>query len=281
MSVLNSNPKVLTIAGSDSSAGAGVQADLKTISALGGYGCCAITAVTVQNTQGVRSLNPVDADIIAAQCEAVFDDIGICSVKIGMLPNIEAIDAVINILKKYQPACVVWDPVMVATSGDALVECDVTNKLINELLPITNIVTPNLHELCQLSMADEVAMSDAQIEEQSRILLDKGARYVLAKGGHGVGKDATDWLFTNEISEKYIKPRIKTNNTHGTGCTLSSAIACLRPQLPNMQEAVLAAKNYVQIAIAEAVDWQLGKGHGPIDHFHSGRAYRFSGVAKI
>ncbi|MBR6027414.1 MAG: bifunctional hydroxymethylpyrimidine kinase/phosphomethylpyrimidine kinase [Neisseriaceae bacterium] len=278
MSVLNSNPKVLTIAGSDSSAGAGVQADLKTISALGGYGCCAITAVTVQNTQGVRSLNSVDADIIAAQCEAVFDDIDICSVKIGMLPNVEAIDVVVNILKKYQPLCVVWDPVMIATSGDALVEEDITRKLIDDLLPLTNIVTPNLHELSQLTMSSEIASSDAKIAEQSRILLDKGANYVLAKGGHGMGEDAVDWLFSNESADKYAKPRIQTNNTHGTGCTLSSAIACLRPQLPNMQEAVLAAKHYVQIAIAEAKDWQVGKGHGPIDHFHSGRAYRFSGV---
>lgn len=279
MSVINPNPRVLTIAGSDPSAGAGIQADLKTISALGGYGCTAITALTVQNTQGVASLNPVGADLILAQCEAIFNDININAVKIGMLPDIDSVEIVAGILKKYRPEFVVWDPVMVATSGDALVTEDITHHLMTHLLPLVHVVTPNLNELAQLTMSPEAATTDeGQVEAQCHALLNRGARAVLAKGGHFEGKDAVDWLFTNNFEDRYVKPRIDTQNTHGSGCTLSSAIACLRPQLPNLPEAVRAAKNYVQIAISEAVNWRIGKGHGPLDHFHEGTShYHFSG----
>ncbi|MBO7555662.1 MAG: hydroxymethylpyrimidine/phosphomethylpyrimidine kinase, partial [Neisseriaceae bacterium] len=153
------NPIVLSIAGSDSSAGAGIQADLKTISALGGYGCCAITAVTAQNTQGVRSLNPVSAKVLREQCEAVFDDLDICSVKIGMLPNIDSVRVVAEILRKYQPQFVVLDPVMVANSGDSLVEDNICQALLNELLPLADIVTPNVSELAQLTDCAETSIT--------------------------------------------------------------------------------------------------------------------------
>lgn len=274
MTAINLNPRVLTIAGSDPSAGAGIQADLKTISALGGYGCTAITALTVQNTQGVKSLNPVHSDLILAQCEAILTDIKIDAVKIGMLPNASSVEVVAGILKKYRPEFIVWDPVMAATSGDALVDEDITALLVAELLPLVHVVTPNLHELAQLTMSSEAATSDeGQVEAQCQALINRGARAVLAKGGHFEGKDAVDWLFMNNFEERYVKPRINTENTHGSGCTLSSAIACLRPQLPNLPEAVRAAKNYVQVAISESVNWKLGKGHGPLDHFHEGTAH--------
>lgn len=273
---LVSNPNVLSIAGSDPSAGAGIQADIKTICALGGYACTAITALTVQNTQGVRSINPVNADLLLQQCEAIFEDIDIASVKIGMLPNEESVEIVAGVLKKYNPSFVVWDPVMESTSGNSLVTSDITDILLNELLPLVHVVTPNLHELAQLTSSKEAALTDeGKVEAQCHALLNRGAKVVLAKGGHFKGNEAVDWLFSEGLEQRYVKPRIDTENTHGSGCTLSSAIACLRPQLPNITETVAAAKNYTQTAIEDAKNWKLGKGRGPLSHFNSA-AYLFS-----
>lgn len=280
MAKIIQNPIVLTIAGSDSSAGAGIQADLKTISALGGYGCCAITAVTAQNTQGVRSLNPVPTSVLREQCEAVFDDLDISSVKIGMLPNTDSIRVVAEILCKYQPQFVVLDPVMVATSGDSLVEDNICQALLTELLPLADVVTPNVSELAQLTDCSATKITaDTLVKIQAQKLLDKGAKAVLAKGGHLENDTATDWLIMPDFSKAYQKPRIHSKNTHGTGCTLSSAIATMRPQVTGLPEAVATAKNFVHGAIAEAANWQLGKGHGPLDHFYSNlSSYHFTAV---
>lgn len=280
MAKIIQNPIVLSIAGSDSSAGAGIQADLKTISALGGYGCTAITAVTAQNTQGVRSLNPVPTSVLREQCEAVFDDLDICSVKIGMLPNADSIRIVAEILRKYQPQFVVLDPVMVATSGDSLVEDNICQALLTELLPLADVVTPNVSELAQLTDCSATKITaDTLVKIQAQKLLDKGAKAVLAKGGHLENDTATDWLIMPDFSKAYQKPRIHSKNTHGTGCTLSSAIATMRPQVTGLPEAVAAAKNFVHGAIIEAANWQLGKGHGPLDHFYSNlSSYHFTAV---
>ncbi|MBP3220605.1 MAG: bifunctional hydroxymethylpyrimidine kinase/phosphomethylpyrimidine kinase [Neisseriaceae bacterium] len=278
MAKIIQNPIVLSIAGSDSSAGAGIQADLKTISALGGYGCTAITAVTAQNTQGVRSLNPVPTSVLQAQCEAVFDDLDICSVKIGMLPNADSIRTVAQILQKYRPPFVVLDPVMVATSGDSLVEDNICQALLEHLLPLADIITPNLSELAQLTDCSMAKINDETlIKIQAQKLLSKGAKAVLAKGGHLENNTATDWLIMPDFSKAYQKPRIHSKNTHGTGCTLSSAIATMRPQVADLSEAVAAAKNFVHGAIEAAAHWQLGKGHGPLDHFYSNlSSYHFT-----
>lgn len=280
MAKIIQNPIVLSIAGSDSSAGAGIQADLKTISALGGYGCTAITAVTAQNTQGVRSLNPVPTSVLREQCEAVFDDLDICSVKIGMLPNADSIRVVAEILRKYQPQFVVLDPVMVATSGDSLVEDNICQALLTELLPLADVVTPNVSELAQLTDCSATKITaDTLVKIQAQKLLDKGAKAVLAKGGHLENDTATDWLIMPDFSKAYQKPRIHSKNTHGTGCTLSSAIATMRPQVTGLPEAVAASKNFVHGAIVEAANWQLGKGHGPLDHFYSNlSSYHFTAV---
>lgn len=266
---VQAHPRVLSIAGSDPVAGAGIQADLKTISALGGYACTAITAVTVQNTQGVYSLNPMSADVILAQCEAIFDDVKIDAVKIGMLPNIQSVEVVAGVLRKYQPKFVVWDPVMAATSGDALVTENIADELMNLLLPLVHILTPNLLELAQLTHCNEAAITDeGQIKAQAYALLNRGAKAVLAKGGHFHGDDATDWLVMDGFERAYRTPRVRTQNTHGSGCTLSSAIACLRGQSHDLPEAVKRAKAYIQAAIEGAVNWQVGQGHGPLAHFH-------------
>ena len=278
MAKIIQNPIVLSIAGSDSSAGAGIQADLKTISALGGYGCTAITAVTAQNTQGVRSLNPVAPTVLQAQCEAVFDDLSIAAVKIGMLPNADSIRTVAQILQKYRPPFVVLDPVMVATSGDSLVENNICQALIDNLLPLADIITPNLSELAQLTDCSMAKINDETlIKIQAQKLLSKGAKAVLAKGGHFENDTATDWLIMPDFSKAYQKPRIQSKNTHGTGCTLSSAIATMRPQVADLSEAVAAAKNFVHGAIEASAHWQLGKGYGPLDHFYSNlSSYHFT-----
>lgn len=273
------NPRILIIAGSDSGAAAGIQGDLKTVSALGGYAFTAITAITAQNTSEVRKVQAVDAAMIIAQCEAVFDDSRVDAVKIGMLPTREAVDAVAMILHKYQPGFVVWDPVMVSTSGTALVEDDVAAFASERLLPLAHVVTPNLFELAKLSHSSNARAVDEGIAKaQAHALLNHGARAVLVKGGHFEGAEAVDWLVWADGEKKFSTPRIDSKNTHGSGCTFASAIATLRPQMPDLVEAVGAAKKYVQQAIIEAQDWHIGKGSGPLSHFHEGTGhYRFEG----
>lgn len=262
------HPHVLIIAGSDPSCGAGCQADIKTVSALGGYACMAVTALVVENTRRVESLNPVPAELIERQCEIVLEDVEIDAVKIGMAPTVEAARAIARVIKKWRLKNVVWDPVMAATSGDSLIEKDsAAEGLRDVLLPLAEVVTPNALELARLAGARGEARSEAELLEQSEKVLGFGAKRVLAKGGHMTGPNATDWLVERGKRTAFSKPRVETNNTHGSGCTYSSAIACLLAQRESVEQAVKRAKEYEQRAIEGSKNWKLGKGHGPLKHF--------------
>ena len=259
-------PRVLTIAGSDSGGGAGIQADLKTMAALGAYGMSAITAITAQNTVGVQAVQPVSADMIRAQCASVFDDMCVDAVKIGMLPDVAAIAAVAEILRRYRPPFVVLDPVLVATSGDALALEDTVAALCKELMPLSDVITPNTRELALLSGQAESA-DEAVWLVQGRALCDGGAAAVLLKGGHRGGREARDCLLQPGVAPQFFTlPRLATAHTHGTGCTLSAAIAALYPLCGGLAQAVAGAKAYLHGALQAAQDWQLGQGSGPVDH---------------
>lgn len=258
----------LTIAGSDSGGGAGIQADLKTFAALGVYGCSAITALTAQNTKGVTAIHDVPADFITAQIDAVFDDFAIGAVKIGMLSQAGIIKAVTAALKRHNARNIVLDPVMVATSGDRLLVPDAVSALRQELMPLAMLVTPNLAEAAVLAGTSS-ARNEAEMEAQAREILALGARRVLIKGGHGDSAESTDLLVGEGEPLRLAVPRIATRNTHGTGCTLSSAItAGLAKGLP-LTDAVKSAKQYVTAAIAAADQLKVGSGHGPLHHFHA------------
>jgi hydroxymethylpyrimidine/phosphomethylpyrimidine kinase len=260
-------PTALTIAGSDSSGGAGVQADLKTFAALGVHGASAITALTAQNTLGVTGVHPTPADFVMAQLEAVFADLDIGAVKIGMVANAAIIDAIATVLARVAPRAVVLDPVMVATSGDRLLAADAVDALRTKLFPLATIVTPNLPEAAAL-LNETVAVGAAAIEGQGRRLLALGSRAVLIKGGHGEGPDSIDYLVTADSVETLIAPRVPTGNTHGTGCSLSSAIAAGLAKGEDLASAVRNAKAFVSAAISAADRFSVGHGHGPIHHFH-------------
>jgi hydroxymethylpyrimidine/phosphomethylpyrimidine kinase len=257
----------LTIAGSDSSGGAGVQADLKTFAALGVYGASVITAVTAQNTKGVTAVHPIPAEFVTAQLEAVFSDLDIAAVKIGMLADAAIIQAIAVALKRVAPKAVVLDPVMMATSGDRLLASDAIDALKTKLIPLAKIVTPNLPEAASL-LNEEIASSAAAIEAQGRRLLALGSSAVLMKGGHGKGPESTDILITANSVKALSAPRIVTENTHGTGCSLSSAIAAGLAKGEDLTTAVRNAKAFVSAAIAAADRFSIGHGHGPIHHFH-------------
>jgi hydroxymethylpyrimidine/phosphomethylpyrimidine kinase len=257
----------LTIAGSDSSGGAGVQADLKTFAALGVYGASVITAVTAQNTKGVTAVHPIPADFVTAQLEAVFSDLDIGAVKIGMLADAAIIQAIAVVLKRVAPKAVVLDPVMMATSGDRLLASDAIDALKTKLIPLAKIVTPNLPEAASL-LNEEIASSAAAIEAQGRRLLALGSSAVLMKGGHGKGPESTDILITANSVKALSAPRIVTENTHGTGCSLSSAIAAGLAKGEDLTTAVRNAKAFVSAATAAADRFSIGHGHGPIHHFH-------------
>lgn len=261
-------PRVLTIAGSDSGGGAGIQADLKTYGALGAYGASVITAITAQNTQGVQGVHTVPPEMIAAQGESVLSDIRIDAVKIGMLPDVASIRAVAELLRRYPISFVVLDPVLVATSGDSLALENTVDAMCSELMPLADVITPNLSELSQLT-GNTIATNEAEMLAQGRQLLQKGAKAALLKGGHWLdSQEACDWLVHSEAEPKsFTGRRISTKNTHGTGCTLSSAIAALYPQHQDLNAAVAAAKNYLQGAIEAGQHWQIGHGHGPLAHF--------------
>lgn len=261
-------PRVLTIAGSDSGGGAGIQADLKTIAALGGYGAAVITAITAQNTQGVQAVQVVVAPMIRAQCDSVLDDMRMDAVKIGMLADVGSIKVVAAVLRCRRPPFVVLDPVLVATSGDSLALEDTVAAMRAELLPLADVLTPNLSELAQLT-AQAPARNEGEMIRQGRVLQALGARAVLLKGGHWDDSDeATDWLLDGGGAPQcFSGSRIDTPHTHGTGCTLSSAIAALQPHHPTLAGAVAAAKDYINGAIAAGQYWQLGQGHGPLAHF--------------
>ena len=261
-------PIALTIAGSDSGGGAGIQADLKTFSALGAYGCSVITALTAQNTQAVNGIMDVPADFVTRQLEAVFDDLAVDAVKIGMLSRPETIGAVAAALRKYAPRHVVLDPVMVAKSGDALLQPEAVASLKAELLPLASVITPNLPEAGVL-LGQEEALNEEGMEDAARALLDLGPRAVLLKGGHLEGARSTDLLFDGDDMVRLESERIDTRNTHGTGCTLSSAVAALLARGRALPEAVREAKAYVSAAIAAADGLKIGRGRGPVHHFHA------------
>ncbi|MDO4641158.1 MAG: bifunctional hydroxymethylpyrimidine kinase/phosphomethylpyrimidine kinase [Neisseria sp.] len=261
-------PCVLTIAGSDSGGGAGIQADIKTFAALGAYGTSAITAVTAQNTQGVQGVHVIPPEMVRQQCESVLSDIRIDAVKIGMLPDAATIRAVAEVLGRHKPPFVVLDPVLVATSGDSLALENTVDVMLQELLPLADLITPNLNELAQLT-GNRLAENEEAMLEQGRLLMEKGAKAVLLKGGHWENsQDARDWLVQQGREPQcFISPRIPTLNTHGTGCTLSSAIAAYYPSKEDLRAAVSSAKSYLQGAIEAGANWKVGKGRGPLAHF--------------
>jgi len=262
-----SMPIALTIAGSDSSAGAGIQADLKTFAVFGVYGASVITALTAQNTNGVSGIHLVPADFVTAQIDAVFGDLEVKAVKIGMVAQLATIDAIVAGLKRWSPRHIVLDPVMVATSGDRLLAADAVERLRTALIPLASLLTPNLPEAAAL-LDEEIAASEAAIERQGKRLLELGCRAVLIKGGHGQGAESTDYLFGGNGVIALTAPRIATKNTHGTGCSLSSAIAAGLGKGDELETAVRNAKAWVSAAIAAADRLGVGHGHGPIHHFH-------------
>ncbi|MEW5887188.1 MAG: bifunctional hydroxymethylpyrimidine kinase/phosphomethylpyrimidine kinase [Pseudomonadota bacterium] len=260
--------RVLTIAGSDSGGGAGIQADLKTFAALGCYGMSAITALTAQNTLGVRAIHAVPASFLEQQMAAVFEDIGVDAVKIGMLHAPEVVRAVARALDRYAPPWVVLDPVMVATSGDALIEPETVALLRAELFPRASLVTPNLDEAALLlghPVPDEAALDAAAAD-----LLALGACAVLLKGGHLQGAHLTDLLACIDTSPaawlRLRGPRIDSRNIHGTGCTLAAAIAAQLALGLSLAQAVQAAHAWVRAAIEAGAGARIGAGHGPLNH---------------
>jgi hydroxymethylpyrimidine/phosphomethylpyrimidine kinase len=257
----------LTIAGSDSGGGAGIQADLKTFAALGVYGASVITALTAQNTKGVAAIHDVPADFIAAQIDAVFSDLAVGAVKIGMVAQPATIDAIAAGLQRWSPNHVVLDPVMVATSGDRLLAAEAVDALRTKLIPRASLLTPNLPEAAAL-LDEPVASTEGEIERQGRRLLAMGCRAVLIKGGHGQGNQSIDHLIDAKGAIALAAPRIASENTHGTGCSLSSAIAAGLVKGEDLETAVRNAKAWISAAIAEADRFTVGHGHGPIHHFH-------------
>lgn len=260
-------PNVLSIAGSDPSGGAGIQADLKAFAANGAYGMAALTALTAQNTQGVTGVHLVPEEFVTAQIDAVFADIRVDAVKIGMIATAGIARAVAATLERHAPPVVVLDPVMVAKGGASLLAEDAVEALRARLLPLASVVTPNLPELAALVGQDEARDAEA-MEAQARALLSLGPRAVLAKGGHLDGDDSPDALVTAEGVTWLACPRHVTRNTHGTGCTLSSALAAQLAHGRVPAEAARAAKAYVAGAIATADRLTVGQGHGPTHHFH-------------
>lgn len=261
------NDIVLTIAGSDSGGGAGIQADLKTFSALGVYGASVITAVTAQNTKAVTAVHPVPVDIIAQQIEAVLSDLDVKAIKIGMLATCDVIDVVADSLANFT-GHIVLDPVMIAKSGDTLLADDAVAHLLERLVPRASLLTPNLPEAAHLLRVPH-ADDEGQMQTQGNALLASGTTAVLMKGGHGNADICTDILFHVEHSPlRLTAPRLDTVNTHGTGCTLSSAIAAGLGRGLDMADAVTDAHAYLQGAIKAADNLNIGSGHGPVHHFY-------------
>jgi hydroxymethylpyrimidine/phosphomethylpyrimidine kinase len=260
-------PVALTIAGSDSSGGAGIQADLKTFAALGVYGASAITALTAQNTTGVSAIHLVPPEFLRAQIDAVFSDLSVGAVKIGMVAELSSIAVIVEALKRWSPRHVVLDPVMVASSGDRLLAAEAVDALRKKLIPLASLVTPNLPEAAAL-LDEPMATCEAAIESQGKRLLALGCPSVLIKGGHGEGSESIDYLVRASGTIALTAPRIATENTHGTGCSLSSAIAAELAKGVELETAVRNAKTFVSAAIASADRFTVGHGHGPIHHFH-------------
>ena len=276
---------VLTIAGSDCSGGAGIQADIKTISALGCYAASAITAVTVQNTQGVTAVHAVPPEIVAGQIRAVMDDIKPKAVKIGMVNDAETIKAIADTLADYDIEHIVVDPVMVSTSGSKLMQDDAIKVFIEKLLPMSTLITPNIYEaeiLAGKKITDEDAMNDVAGE-----ILSKGAEAVLIKGGHIEGDKKVDLLYnairktevrsselTMMIGDSFESETVETRNTHGTGCTLSAAIASNLAMGLGINKAIDKAKYWLTSALIAGADVEIGSGHGPVNHFYAPKKMR-------
>jgi hydroxymethylpyrimidine/phosphomethylpyrimidine kinase len=256
-------PRALTIAGSDSGGGAGIQADLKTFTALSVYGMSAITSVTAQNTEGVRGVHDLPPGFVAEQIDAVAEDIGVDAAKTGMLSNAGIVEAVAAAVARNGIENLVVDPVMVAKSGDSLLAESARDALVRHLLPKTLLVTPNLPEAAVLSGVD--VDSDAAIDRAVRTIAGMGPAFVLLKGGHAGTGECVDYLFDGEACEAFRAPRIDTRNTHGTGCTLSAAIAAHLAKGAGVRVAVAAAKEYLTECIRRSM--LLGRGHGPLNHY--------------
>ena len=260
--------RVLSIAGSDSGGGAGIQADLKTFSALGCYGMTAITAITAQNTLGVSAIHGLPAAVLRAQIRAVLDDIGADAIKIGMLHSPEAVGVVAQALDDYRIAHVVLDPVMVATSGDRLMAQETAQVLVAELFHRATLITPNLDE-AGLLLGRQITLA-TQFDAATRDLIALGAPAVLLKGGHLAADEVVDVLATRSgLTQRWASPRIASRNVHGTGCTLASAIAAHLALGLDLPQAVTEARRYVLAAIASGAAVLTGAGHGPLNHAHA------------
>ena len=259
-------PIALTIAGSDSGGGAGIQADLKTFSALGVYGASVVTALTAQNTKGVFAIHEAPADFIAAQMDAVFSDLDVSAVKIGMLGSAAAIAAVAGGLRRHRARNVVLDTVMAASSGEKLLHADAMSAL-RVLVAHARIVTPNLPEAAAL-IGENEAQDEKAMYDQAQKLLALGARAVLIKGGHRSGPESVDLLVEGSARTRLAAPRIASRNSHGTGCTLASAIAAGLAKNLSLADAVREAKDYVSAALKAADRLEIGSGSGPVHHFH-------------
>lgn len=263
----------LTIAGSDSSGGAGVQADLKTFSAFGVYGAAVITALTAQNTRGVSGVEPVAPGFVGAQIEAVLSDLAVDAIKTGMLADAGIVEVVADRLGRGPQRPVVVDPVMVAASGDVLLAPDAVEALKRELIPLAALITPNLPEAARLLGAN-IAADEAEATAQAKALRFLGCSAVLLKGGHAQGATAVDILCDRAGVERYERPRVDTKNTHGTGCTLSAAITALLGQGVDLRQAIRRAKDYVWQALEAGRELGVGRGSGPVDHLYDVRKNR-------
>ncbi len=261
-------PIVLSIAGSDPSGGAGIQADLKTFSALGAYGGAVMTALTAQNTRGVTGIHNVPPDFVALQIDTVFADLQIDAVKIGMISTAEIARTVAGSLRRARAHDIVLDPVMIAKSGHALLDPAAVAALREELVPLATIITPNLPEAGVL-LDGEVPRTLDEMRDAVRALHRLGSAYVYLKGGHLGGDESPDLFYDGRTTVELTATRVDTTNTHGTGCTLSSAIAALIPQRADVKTAVAEAKAYLTAAIAASGDLRVGSGHGPVHHFYS------------
>ena len=259
--------RVLTIAGSDSGGGAGIQADIKAISAMGCYAASAITAVTVQNTLGVQGVHPVPLDILEGQIEAVLSDIGADAIKIGMLHSAEIVNLVADMLEKYRIRNVVLDPVMVSTSGHRLIEKEAVEVIQTRLTPLSRVITPNIPE-AEILTGQRIG-SESDFDGAARSLSDGGRISVFLKAGHLEGESLVDYFYNAEDDTMVRLPsrRIMTKNTHGTGCTLSSAFAAALAKGEDLNSAAVSAKAYIEQAIISGAEYQIGGGHGPVNHF--------------
>jgi hydroxymethylpyrimidine/phosphomethylpyrimidine kinase len=264
-------PNALTIAGVDPSGGAGVLADIKAFSALGAYGCAVIAALTAQNTRAVNGVLPIAPGFIGLQLDTLFADVRIDAIKIGMLGEAPAIAMVADRLAHWKATRVVLDPVMVAKSGDTLLAKAAVGALREALVPLALVITPNLPEAGVLleGRAPETVKEMTRAAERLHALMGGGERWVWLKGGHLPGGDATDLLFNGDRMIELAQPRIETKNTHGTGCTLSAALAALLPQRSDVPAAARDAKSYLTQALRAADDLEVGQGHGPVQHFHA------------